>query len=271
MANRRAVPHLGIYALGIAAILLGLIGFAWRDFASNWQHVQPAVPHRTALALIAATCEILGGAALLFRRTARAGAALLSVLFAIFTVLWIPDVLRAPLVYDNWGNVFEELSAFIGALTAFAVLAPRGSAFDGKALLISRIYGICPVSFGLDHIIYFGGVVSFVPAWLPPGQRFWTVATTVLFFLAAAAILSGILAGLAARLLTAMIILFELLVWLPRLIGAQHEHFYWDGNGIGILLGAAAWVVSDVLVTSRQPVPEHAAVTVPEIKEANSL
>jgi uncharacterized membrane protein len=262
MANRRAVPHLGIYAYGIAAILLGIIGFAWRDFATNWQHVQPGVPYRTALALIAAACEILGGAALFFRRTSRAGAALLSVLFAVFTALWIPDLLRAPLVYDNWGNFFEELSAFLGALTAFAVLAPRGAVLDGTAPLISRIYGICPISFGLDHIIYFAGVVSFVPAWIPPGQRFWAVATTVCFFLAAAAILSGILAGLAARLLTVMIIGFELLLWLPKLIAAPHEHFNWGGNGIGILLAAAAWVVSDVLVASRQPAPVPEQTTV---------
>jgi hypothetical protein len=43
-----------------------------------------------------------------------------------------------------------------------------------------------------------------VPKWIPPGQHFWAVATGVAFLLASAAILSGVLAVLAARLLTVM-------------------------------------------------------------------
>ncbi len=261
MANHEAVSSsthgratLGIYVYGASAIALGLIGLAWRDFAVNWQHVQPSVPHRVALAIVAAVCEILGGAALFWRPTARAGAALLTLLFAIYVSLWMPEVLKAPGVYDNWGNFFEELSAFLGGLAAFALLAPRNSAWADKEHLVARIYGICPVSFGLVHFIYLKPAASFVPTWIPPGQTFWAVATAIFFLMAAAAILSGILAVLAARLLTAMIIGFELLAWLPRLIATPHNHFLWSGNAIGTMLGAAAWVVADALATpARAP------------------
>lgn len=262
MTKRKDVFQLGIYAYGVAAIALGLVGFGWRDFAANWQHVRPNVPYHLALALIAAACEVVGGAALLWRKSARAGAALLVITFAVFTALWIPDIGRHPLVYDNWGNFFEELSAFLGGLCAFAVLAPHGSAWRGKARIIARVYGICVISFGVVHITAFRAVVAFVPAWIPPSQRFWAAATTVCFFLAAIAILSGIFATLAARLLAIMIFGFELFVWLPRVAATPHLHFYWSGNVIDTLLGAAAWVIADALAASRRPEPAREEATV---------
>ena len=126
-----------------------------------------------------------------------------------------------------------------------------GSAWAARGTTISRLYGICPISFGLDHIIYLKGVATWVPTWIPPGQMFWAIATTVCFLLAAAAILSGILAGLAARLLTAMIVGFELLIWIPKLLAAPHDHFAWAGNAISITMAGAAWIVADSL--NRSP------------------
>jgi hypothetical protein len=53
------------------------------------------------------------------------------------------------------------------------------------------------------------------------------VDTNIGFFAAAAAIPSGILAPLASRLLTAEIVSFEFLVWIPKLVAGPHDH----GNG----------------------------------------
>ena len=251
--------NLGVYAYALAAICLGLIGFVFGDFATTWQRVPADLPFRTALAYFAAALEFLGGVALLSRRTARAGAAILTMLFSIFTLSWVSQALAAPAVYDSWGNVFEELSAVIGGLVLYASLAPRESAWSDKKNLITRLYGVCPISFGLVHVIYMRGAATWVPKWIPPGQIFWIVATAIFFFMAAVAILSGILAELASRLLTVMIICFEILIWLPKLIAAPHDHFLWGGNGIGILLAAAAWVVSDFLHAS----PEYRHETAP--------
>jgi uncharacterized membrane protein YphA (DoxX/SURF4 family) len=65
------------------------------------------------------------------------------------------------------------------------------------------------------------------------------------FFLAAAAILSGIMAPLASRLLTAEIVSFELLVWIPKLLASPHDHFIWAGNAISVAISGAIWAVSD--------------------------
>ncbi len=51
--------------------------------------------------------------------------------------------------------------------------------------------------------------------------------------------------GLAARLLTAMIIGFGALVWAPSLFTHPGEHMVWAGNAINPALMGAAWVVAD--------------------------
>jgi uncharacterized membrane protein YphA (DoxX/SURF4 family) len=238
---------LGSCVFGGAAIALGIIGLVSRDFATDWQHVSPDVPHRPALALLAAACEVAGGVAVVWRRTARFGATLLAVLYGIFVFLWVQQAVRPPVVYDSWGNVFEELSLVIAALVIFASASPRDSFWARSEGPISRAYGLCAISFALVHFIYLRGAAAWVPKWIPPGQVFWTIATAVCFLLAAAAILSGILAGLAARLLTAEIVGFELLIWLPKLFAAPRTHFVWAGNGISLAMCGAAWVVADSL------------------------
>ena len=242
----------GLYVYGISAVALGVVGLVWSDFATNWQRVAADVPHRLALARITAIYEIAAGFAVLYRRRARAGMLLLSALYLVFAVLWAVHVAAVPTVYDNWGNLFEELSLVTAGLAAFAWLAPEGSAWRARALGIIRLYGICVISFGLDHLFYLSGAASFVPRWIPPGQRFWILATAVCFLLAAAAILSGFLAVVATRLLAVMIMGFEILVWLPRLFSAPHDHFNWAGNAMALALASAAWVIADVTSEMRK-------------------
>ena len=245
---------MGVAAYGVAAILLGVAGFVWGDFATNWQRVGPNVAYREALAYLTAALETIAGLAMLWRKTARTGALLLTILYSIFTLLWIVQVCAVPLVYDGWGNVFEELSLVIGGATAFARLAPSGSWLAGKSARIARVYGICAISFAIAHLINLAGVATWVPKWIWPGQMFWAGATAACFLLGAAAVLSGIQAGVAARLLTAEIMGFEILVWVPKFIADPHSHFNWAGNGISLAMVAAAWVVSDALSAPRNSV-----------------
>ncbi len=250
MVFRKPFPRIGLSAYGAAAIVLGVVGLVSGDFATNWQRVQPNAPFREPLAYLTAVYEIAAGIAILWRRTARIGALLLTILYAIFTLLWVAQIVQAPLVYDGWGNLFEELSLVIGGLVAFASLAPPDSFWAGRVGFISRAFGLCALSFGIVHANNFAAVATWVPKWIPPGQMFWSVATAVFFFMAAASILSGIKSGVAAALLTAEIMGFEILVWIPKLIEAPHSHFAWAGNAIGTAIGAAAWVVADAL---REP------------------
>jgi uncharacterized membrane protein len=254
MQSRR-FSHAGMYVYGATAVVLGAIGLVWSDFATNWQRVGPGVAHRVLLAYFAALVEVCGGLAIFWRRTARVGAAMLTLLYGVFVALWVPRVVAAPAIYDNWGNFFEEFSLVIGGLVLCAALSPRDSPWARREAVISRLYGICVISFGLAHFIYLSGAASFVPKWIPPGQIFWAATTGACFLLAALSILTGIQAVLASRLLTIMIVAFEALVWLPRLIASPRDHFEWAGNGICLVMAAAAWVVADSIRQQRLRVP----------------
>lgn len=246
MDKRNALSNLGIGVYAAGAIALGIIGLASGDFAVSWQRVAPGVPGRHVLALITAIWEICGGALLLWRKTARAGAAMLALIFCVFVLLWVPPIVAAPAVYDSWGNLFEELSLVIAGATLFVALAPSGSRLHGMAKQASRFYGICAVSFGVDHLVYLKGAAAYVPKWIPGGGIFWVAATAAFFLMAAAALFSGIMVGLATRLLAVMIMAFEVLIWIPALYANPHQHFYWAANGMAFVLAAGAWVIADV-------------------------
>jgi uncharacterized membrane protein YphA (DoxX/SURF4 family) len=257
MQNRSFASNLGLYAYAAGAIFLGVLGLASGDFATSWQRVGPNVALREPLAYITALIELAGGLALLWPRTARAGALTLTIVFSVFTLLWVPKIIENQSGYDPTGNFFEEFSAVAAGAVLFACLSPAGSPIARRESLFARLYGLSPISFGIVHICDMPGLLTWIPNWIPPSQMFWAYATTIGFFLAAAAILSGIMAPLASRLLTAEIVGFEILVWIPKLLAGPHEHFNWAGNAICVALAGAPWVVSDSIYRTAQRALVH--------------
>jgi uncharacterized membrane protein YphA (DoxX/SURF4 family) len=252
--------NLGLYVYGGAAIFLGILGLVSGDFATTWQNVGPNVPLRVPLAYLTACIELAGGSALLFPRTARAGALTLTIVYSVFTLLWVPSAFVNLGNYDPIGNVFEEFSLVAAGLVLYTIFSPAGSSMARRQPFFVLLFGICPISFGIAHIIDMPGLLGWIPGWLPPTKMFWAYATTVGFFGAAVALLTGIMAPLAARLLTAEIVIFELLVWIPKLSAGPRTHFIWAGNAISLALAGASWVVSDSIgaAAETKPVPAEA-------------
>ena len=243
---------LGRHVYGLAAILFGLITLVWRDF-NPWQQIQVvgSGPHREILVYLAAAVEILGGLALQWRRTARAGAVALGCLYLVFALMWVPRIAVEAMVYDRWGNFFEQFSLVSGAIVAYGLLGLPGSERDARIARIGYLcFAICVISFTLEQLFYLSGTASFVPKWIPPGQMFWAVTTTIAFALAAIALLSGRLALLASQLTAAMIVGFGLFVWLPSLAN-PHKLINWAGNAQNLAIAGSAWIVTDYLRVKR--------------------
>ncbi len=246
--------YLGRHVYGLAAVAFGVLTLVWGDF-NSWQQIRPLgnVQHRELLVYIVAAIEILGGIAIQWPRTARAGAYALGSIYLSFALLWVPHIVAEPRVFDRWGNFFEQFSLLSGALIAYA-LSPSDSERPATAARMGYLFfGICVVSFTTEQLLYLSGTASFVPKWIPPGQMFWAITTTIAFALAAIALLSGRSALLASRLLTAMIIGFGLLVWLPTLFADPHKLFNWAGNAQNLAIAGAAWIVADFLSQKRSP------------------
>jgi uncharacterized membrane protein YphA (DoxX/SURF4 family) len=246
------ISKLGIYVFAAAAILLGILGLVSGDFAAPWQSVAPNLPLRLPLAYLTALLELAGGLLLLFPRTLRLGALTLTVVYSAFTLAWVPRAFVNLGNYDAIGNVFEELSLAAAALLLLAIHSPATQFISRRRHFFILLFGICPISFGIVHIVDMPGLLNWIPAWLPPGQMFWAYATTIGFFAAAVAILTGICARLAAYLLTAEIVIFELLIWIPNLHAAPASHFNLAGNAINIAMAGASWVVADSITAATK-------------------
>jgi uncharacterized membrane protein YphA (DoxX/SURF4 family) len=245
--------YLGRHVYGLAAVAFGIITFVWHDF-NNWQQIRALgnVPHREIFVYVAGAVQIFGGVAIQWPRTTRAGAFALGAIYLMFALLWVPRIVAELRVFDRWGNFFEQLSLVSGALIVYGTLSPGDSARPGRAARIGYIFfGICVVSFTTEQLVYLSGTAAFVPKWIPPGQMFWAIATTIAFALAAIALLSGRSAVLASRLLTAMLVGFGLLVWLPAPFADPHKMINWAGNAQNLAITGAAWIVVDFLSPKR--------------------
>jgi hypothetical protein len=245
--------YFGRHVYGLAALLFGVVALVWHDF-NIWQQIRPLgdVAHRGMLVYIYAAVELFGGIAIQWRKTARAGAVALGAISVVFALLWVPFIAVKPQVYDYWGNFFEQFSLVSGALIVYAIVDERDVK---RSAMLARVgylsFGICVISFTLEQLFYLSGTAAFVPKWIPPGQMFWAIATTIAFALAALALFTGFWDLLASRLLTAMIIGFGLFIWLPAPLVDPHKQINWAGNAENLAIAGAAWIVADYLLQNR--------------------
>jgi uncharacterized membrane protein len=219
-----------------AAILiaLGLQGLAMGDFPAIWQPVPKDLPGREALALLCALLSLGCGFGLLWARSAhRAAGALLAGLLLLIAASRLPALVKAPLSMDSWENCGETVVIVAGACALYGCLRPA-----------RLLYGLAMLPFGIAHFAYFKETASLVPGWLP-WPTAWAAATGGAYIAAGLAVLSGVLAPLAALLSAAQMGLFTLLVWLPIMAapGAKTA-FQWNETMISLALTVAGGVVA---------------------------
>ena len=229
--------NLGRHVFGVAAVAFGLITLTWHD-SNDGQYLR-------YLVYAAAAALIFDGVGIQFRRTAKAGAALLGAGYMVFVLLSVPGIVAAPQIYNRWGNFFEQFSLLTGAAIVYARLSawsPETLSRIGRILL-----GICAASFSLEQAFYLDATAKLVPKWIPPTQMFWAATTTVLFALAAVALLANRMALLASRLLTMMVVGFGLLVWVPLVLANPHSHTNWSEIAETFEIAGAVWILTDLL------------------------
>jgi len=238
--------RVSVRVYGLGAVVLGLTGLVWGDFAVVWQPGSNGLPGQNPLGYAVAVLPLLAGLAMQWQRAACLGALALTVLYALAEIfLEVPRSLAQPSVFIVWYGVFEDLALAAGAVIICASWARLKPASAERLSKFARLsFGLCLIYFGLAHHFYLANTVKMVPAWLPPGQIFWAYATAAGHVAAGIAIISGIYARLAAMLLTAMFIVFALLVHAPAVLTDPHTHFNWAENAVNFALIGSAWVVA---------------------------
>jgi uncharacterized membrane protein len=232
-------------------IALGILGLVQGEFAPIWQPAPRDLPARAALAYVCALISLLSGIGLLWRRAAAvASGALLGYLLAWLLLFRAPRIVVAPAAQDTWSGCAETAAIVVGAWVLFAWFAAArlGPVLDFTAgdtgLRIARVlYGLALIPFGIAHFHYLAETAGLVPGWLP-WHTAWAAFTGCAFLAAGAAVLTGVLARLAATLTALQLGLFTLLVWAPMMARGPNP-FQWSEFVISCVVTAGAWVVAD--------------------------
>jgi hypothetical protein len=237
----------GRIVFGASAVLFGVIALMWYD-PDTWQTLSQiwSLPFGTIIGGSLMMVQIAGGIGMQYPRAARLASIVLGVLYSLFSLASIPEIITAPAVYAHYGSFFEQFSLLCGAIALYAATeanAARAAAFGRVARLG---IGVCAISFTLSQIFYLRVTADLVPKWIPPNQIFWATLTTIAFALAAISILINRQARLAIRLMTLMLALFGVLVWIPRLIAHPEAHLNWSEFGLNFLITGAVWMVADL-------------------------
>ena len=243
MEKRGLQADVLFYALG--AIGLGLTGLAFGDFARQIQPVPAWVPFRTALSYLSAALIVGAGGAALTSRWRLAGITGLAAIFTVWALLLKTSVIAAaPSIVGAWLGFAEIGSLAIAGLMAASSLSGLGGDHGQQGLRIG--YGLCAIVFGLCHYVYADITASMVPEWLPE-RHFWAYLTGAGHLAAGLALISGVLARLAARMLGVMMGSFVLLVHLPDTMAQPNSHGVWAIQCLALALAGAAWLVGGVL------------------------
>src|ERR1700733_1803306 len=201
--------RIGVWFYGLATVATGILNIVWGAFEGSHQPIKAFgqhIPGQQVLAYIAGVWLVAAGVAILWRRTARIGAAGSAAIYLIFGLFWLPRFYVVPhtlgfhigiLIFIVFGLAQQLLLAAPGVM----VYAETGSdpVSRERQLVAARwMLGLSPIVFGLGHLINVQAIVRFVPHWVPFGS-FWTVLTGIAFVLAGIAMVSGIRDVLATR------------------------------------------------------------------------
>lgn len=230
---------------------LGILGLRKGDFVAIWQPVPRGLPAHELLAYTCACVSLASGVGLLWQRSAAPAARVLLIYLAVWT-LWFKGrlILLQPTVEVVYQSIGENAVLVAGTWVLYAGFAsdwdrPLAFATGDRGVHIARVlYGLAMIAFGLSHFAYVNLTAPLVPAWLP-WHVLWAYFTGCTYLAAAAAVLAGIWARLAAALSTAQMGGFTLLVWVPMAAAGKLSPFQWGEFAVSWALTAAGWVVAD--------------------------
>lgn len=254
----RQLRGVRLVSAGHALFAFTLIGIGIRGlvaiphFAPIWRSVPPPVPLRAALACLCALLSLGCGAGLLFKRSAAAASRVLfGYLLSWLLLLKGYYIVTSPLVEVSYQSAGETAVLAAAAWVLYAWLGAGGDlpgrrfAVGERGVRLARgLYALALIAFGLSHFAYLDLTAPLVPAWLG-APVFWACFTGSAYLAAAAALLTGMLARLAASLSVVQMGLFTALVWMPLAVTGRLSAGQWSEFGVSWALTAAAWVVAD--------------------------
>jgi uncharacterized membrane protein len=257
----------GVWFYGLGTILTGILDIAWGTFDRSHQPIQFLVKSLSAqhiLVYVTGVLLVAAGLAILWRRSARIGAAASAIAYLIFAAFWLVRYYagvhtlgwRIDVLLGVSFGLAQQLMLVAPAAIVYASTASPDSLLPKRAAIAARwMLGLPPVLFGIFHLIGVRVFASIVPHWMSFGY-FWASVTGVAFLLAGCAICSGIMDVPAARLLALMLLLFEGFVEIPPTFIRPHNEATWGAAVYNVTAIGACWIFAEFLASraDRRPI-----------------
>ena len=238
MEKQPTVFAVGRVFVATATMASGVLHLVTGDFVRLVPKLPAWLPAAGAWPYVVGAGLVALGVALLTGRLARAAAGILAVMILLVVVLlygptlvWSPEIDRPYLHGFMWTNPLKSLALVGGAGILAARLPGPPPPLSALVSNLARRESLGPpllalflVVCGLQHFAYRDFVKSLVPAWIP-APLFWTYFTGVALMAGGVGILVPRTSRLAARLSALMILLWVVLLHIPRaLAGPNHAN-----------------------------------------------
>jgi len=240
------------FAIGLAGF--GMLQFIYGDFvpgrAPAWP---PAIPGRLVWAWASGAILIGAGAAI------ASGVRVRWATLASGTMIFVWALLRhlPGLVANPHGIVLTQSGkalALCGGACAVAGSLPLRRSFEDTWLLdLGRCcLGAFMMLGGIQHFIYPELVATLIPSWIP-GHPFWVYFAAVALIAGGGGLIFPQTARLAAALSGVMLLLWVVLLHVPRAVAAAHpqRRNEWTAVFEALAMAGIAWVVAGSLTTKK--------------------
>ena len=245
-----------IFALGI--ISLGVLQFFAHDYvlgrppAPDWPAWTVSVPGKQAWAYLSGSLVIIAGFAIILNKKAGLAAIFIGVLFLAYSFL-----LRHLTAMSDTGNGYKSLAlgggAFIVAASLFGNKRPgSGNSLTNNNLKLTGCIFISLFFFwaGIAHFKFDEFVINFIPSYMP-FRTFWTYFCGIALLAGATGLIFIHTRKLAAALSGLMILLWFILLHIPRTVQAPQDFAEWMGLFESFSFGGILFVLAGLSSTEK--------------------
>jgi hypothetical protein len=137
-----------------------------------------------------------------------------------------------------------------GAMAQGPASRAHGIPVNMTTTLGQYLFALPLLVFGAQHLMYGPFVATLITAWIP-AHLFWAYFIGGAFIAAALAIMTRVMAGLAASLLGLMFLLWVLVLHAPRVAASPHNGNEWTSMFVALAMSGSAWAVAGTLPERR--------------------
>lgn len=247
---------LGRFFFAISMVAFGIQQLVTAEFVRLVPPLPAWIPGHASWAYLIGILLLLAGIAIGIGHKARWAAAMLGAMLVLSILfLHLPKAAANPLAGFVWTNPAKAL-AMLGGVILLAGALPRERVDRSSTLasLFERLMPLGPLFLGgflilggIQHFVYADFVMKLVPAWIP-GPRFWVYLTGIALIAGGAGLLlpkTQRLAAIAATMVGIMILLWVVLLHIPRALANVHDASETSGVFEALALSGAAFILAD--------------------------